>query len=233
MTESEKSKSTLASSQSALSGAGRRLSIDDVANVLREGVPVRDEWRNALLHELSETPRLDRTLSADVLPDVPDRAAYWRIPRWRRTFAIQPLAAIAACLVAMIAGAAGASAFINRTAATPEKTVAAADATVPLINAANNRAGSEGRQIIRFAFVAPTASNVSLVGDFNNWDPKATPLKTTRDGSTWLIDMPLTAGRHVYAFVVDGDIVADPSAARATDHDFGVQNSVVLVGSLQ
>jgi hypothetical protein len=34
----------------------------------------------------------------------------------------------------------------------------------------------------------------------------------------------------VYAFVVDGDVTADPDAPRAADDDFGSPNSVVLVG---
>jgi hypothetical protein len=35
----------------------------------------------------------------------------------------------------------------------------------------------------------------------------------------------------VYAFVVDGDVTADPAAPRAADDDFGSTNSVVLVSS--
>jgi 1,4-alpha-glucan branching enzyme len=70
---------------------------------------------------------------------------------------------------------------------------------------------------------------VALVGSFNEWNPISTPL--TRDASgKWVVAVQLTPRRHVYAFVVDGDVTADPEAPRAADADFGSSNSVVLVG---
>jgi 1,4-alpha-glucan branching enzyme len=77
---------------------------------------------------------------------------------------------------------------------------------------------------------APGASRVSLVGDFNQWDASATPMRQLGDGRLWLVDVPLAPGRHVYAFVVDGDVTPDPAAPRAGEEDFGVPSSVVLVG---
>ena len=38
--------------------------------------------------------------------------------------------------------------------------------------------GSEG---VTFAVWAPTAQHVSLVGDFNGWDPTATPMQNIGD----------------------------------------------------
>jgi hypothetical protein len=55
-------------------------------------------------------------------------------------------------------------------------------------------------------------------------------MRAAGDGRTWEVQLPLAPGRHVYAFVVDGEVVADPAAPRAADEDFGVPNSVVLVG---
>lgn len=202
-----------------------RISLHHAVEMLRGDVPVRDEWRDRLLHEVSTTPPPERTLSPDFLPDVPAR-----VPVFRRTLSVQPFVAIAACLLAMIVGAAGAMAIVHASIPVSTGVGLADDAAIPVQRALTN--GTDTRQIIRFVLVAPGAAKVSIVGDFNSWDPKATPLKTARDGSTWLIDMPLTTGRHVYAFMVDGDIVADPSAPRVVDRDFGVQNSVILVGSL-
>jgi hypothetical protein len=54
-------------------------------------------------------------------------------------------------------------------------------------------------------------------------------MRRSADGRAWLLDVPLPPGRHVYAFVVDGDLAPDPSAPRAGDEDFGVPSSVVLV----
>jgi 1,4-alpha-glucan branching enzyme len=86
------------------------------------------------------------------------------------------------------------------------------------------------RSTIRFVFVAPYASRVSLVGDFNRWNPAAMPMRRSADGRAWLLDVPLRPGRHVYSFIVDGDLAPDPAAPRAGDDDFGVPSSVVFVG---
>lgn len=203
-------------------------SLDRAVDLMRDSVPMRAEWRDAVLREVSAAPQPEPKLSPSFMPDVRGRT-----PAFLRSFVVHPFAAVAACVAAMLIGAAGTLAFVRAdAAATPSVAAVNSTATtVPLSNAANT-SSSDKRKIIRFALVAPGAGQVSIVGDFNNWDPRATPLKTARDGSTWLIDMPLSAGRHVYAFVVDGDLVADPSAPRVVDHDFGVQNSVVLVGSL-
>ena len=52
------------------------------------------------------------------------------------------------------------------------------------------------------------------------------PLHRLNDG-TWIIDVPLVAGRYAYAFVVDGRIEVDPTAPRAGG-DFG-ENSILMV----
>jgi 1,4-alpha-glucan branching enzyme len=83
--------------------------------------------------------------------------------------------------------------------------------------------------------VAPHASTVSVVGDFNNWDAQATPMTRTPTGGTWSVAIPLQPGRHIYAFVVNGangttQWVADPTAPLAPEDGLGAPNSVVLVG---
>ena len=86
-------------------------------------------------------------------------------------------------------------------------------------------------RIVQFVLVAPSASRVALVGDFNNWDAAATPLREASAEGVWSVTLPLTPGRHIYAFVVDDSKwVPDPSAARAPEDDFGVPNSVIVVG---
>jgi hypothetical protein len=86
------------------------------------------------------------------------------------------------------------------------------------------------RDGVKFVLVAPQAARVSLVGDFNNWDPAATPMERTPTGGTWSVVVPLRAGRHEYAFVVDGkQWLPDPSAPLAPVDGFGPPNSVVLV----
>lgn len=83
-----------------------------------------------------------------------------------------------------------------------------------------------------FVLQAPTASHVSLVGDFNGWGAAATPMTRTDHGH-WIVKVKLPAGLHRYAFEVDGTsgstFVADPAALRAPDDGFG-PSSVVIVG---
>ena len=83
-------------------------------------------------------------------------------------------------------------------------------------------------QFILDAREVSDAATVSVVGDFNNWDVAATPM--TLDRGAWSVSLPTTPGRHIYAFVVNGERwIADPRAPRATDTDFGRPGSVILV----
>ena len=78
--------------------------------------------------------------------------------------------------------------------------------------------------------MAPSASHVALVGDFNGWDAHATPLHAVAARGVWAVEIPLRPGRHAYAFVVDDSTwMADPVAARAPGDDFGAPNSVIVV----
>jgi hypothetical protein len=87
-----------------------------------------------------------------------------------------------------------------------------------------------GSPIVQFGFAAPHASSVALVGDFNNWDPKATPLRAASTGGVWSVEVPIQPGRHLYAFVVDGTVWRpDPAAPQATGEDFGEPNSALTV----
>ena len=94
---------------------------------------------------------------------------------------------------------------------------------------------SDTVRVIKFVLVAPHAATVAVVGDFNNWDAQATPMTRTPTGGTWSVALKLPAGRHVYAFVVNGangssQWVADPTAPLAPEDGLGAPNSVVLVG---
>jgi Glycogen recognition site of AMP-activated protein kinase len=80
-----------------------------------------------------------------------------------------------------------------------------------------------------FVFVAPRASKVSLVGDFNDWDDTKAPLVRVPNSGLWRVTLPLPAGRHEYQFVVDGAWLPDPSAPVAGDDGFGRTNSVRIV----
>ena len=83
---------------------------------------------------------------------------------------------------------------------------------------------------VKFVLVAPQASEVTVVGNFNDWNPATHPLQRTATGGTWSVTIPLEAGRHEYSFVVDGKHwMPDPAAPLAPEDGFGVANSVLLV----
>ena len=80
--------------------------------------------------------------------------------------------------------------------------------------------------VVKFVFVAPNAAKVSLVGDFNDWTETRME-KAEKDG-LWSVTLPLSVGRHVYSFVVDGAWLVDPKAPMAGD-GYGRTNSVKVV----
>ena len=62
---------------------------------------------------------------------------------------------------------------------------------------------------------APEAKRVSIIGDFNDWNPNATPMIRQPDGH-WMVSLELTHGYHQYVFLVDGKRALDPKAAGRT-----------------
>jgi hypothetical protein len=86
---------------------------------------------------------------------------------------------------------------------------------------------------VRFDLTAESASSVRLAGSFTGWAPSI-DLQPAGAGR-WSALVPLRAGIHDYAFVVDGERwVADPAAPTVAD-GFGGQNSrlsLVLASSL-
>ncbi|HTJ24214.1 MAG TPA: isoamylase early set domain-containing protein [Gemmatimonadaceae bacterium] len=86
-------------------------------------------------------------------------------------------------------------------------------------------------QLVRFVFADSSARSVSLVGDFNGWARERTPLHATARAGVWSVSVPLTTGRHEYAFIVNGERwVADPLSPGNRD-EFGTESSVLLLAS--
>jgi len=84
--------------------------------------------------------------------------------------------------------------------------------------------------VVRFVLSDAQARQVALVGDFNGWSREATPLMPSEVEGRWIVEVVLPAGRHEYAFLVDGERwVTDPTAATQRD-EFGQESSVVRIG---
>ncbi|HPF70938.1 MAG TPA: hypothetical protein PLQ13_09725 [Candidatus Krumholzibacteria bacterium] len=90
-------------------------------------------------------------------------------------------------------------------------------------------APAQGDGGIVLSFFAPDAAAVSVVGDFNGWNPDANPLERGADG-LWSATVALPAGDQAYRFVVDGTWVEDPDNGAKVADPFGGFNSIVTVG---
>lgn len=75
---------------------------------------------------------------------------------------------------------------------------------------------------------APDAKEVKVAGNFNGWNPNATPLINTGSGE-WMVRLSLRAGQYEYRFIVDGEWAEDPRAAHRVPNGFGEFNSVLTV----
>jgi 1,4-alpha-glucan branching enzyme len=80
-------------------------------------------------------------------------------------------------------------------------------------------------RLTRFAFSAAAARQVSLAGDFNNWDTKANPMHKGSDG-VWHLAVALAPGRHEYRFFADEIWSNDPAAQEKVANSLGTENSV-------
>lgn len=175
-------------------------------SMMRENEPLDPALRR-VVEALREPVTGPADLPARVL-----RAA--RRPTWRRAadWAVEPRN-VRVSPLGMLALAAGVAALlVLGRPATPAAPTAAATS------------------VVRFAIQAPEAASVALVGDFNDWDAGATLLRPAAgDDGLWTVEVPLSAGRHEYAFIVDGTEWRATAHAAPVADDFGRPNAVVLV----
>ena len=177
----------------------------------------RDESVERIAAPLRAAVRLDDDFDARVMRQVRSLASA-RAPWWRRryTLRVTPLGGLA------VAAGLALVAVLGRRAMLPREQGA------PAVAAATHR---DTVYLVRFTLVHPAARSVALVGDFNGWSPAATPLAGETTKGVWSVSVPMTRGRHEYAFIVDGERwMSDPFAA-SVDDEFGTSSSVVRVGA--
>ena len=177
--------------------------------------PVDDAIERIVRH-LRRSVRIDPALDARVMREIsalpaPGGAtllgAVWRWLRRPHQLTLTPLGGLAAATALAVV------VLLYRM-----------DATPPAPPQAASRA-------FQFVLVAPRATHVSLVGDFNDWDATRTPMRRPGSEALWTAVVTLVPGRYHYAFFVDGSRwVADPSAPVARDEDYGAPSSVLTVG---
>jgi hypothetical protein len=69
------------------------------------------------------------------------------------------------------------------------------------------------------------SKSVYLAGDFDNWDANA--LSMTHQGDEWLYSVHLSAGKHLYKFIVDGEWIKDPGNELWEQNEQGTGNSIL------
>lgn len=196
----------------------------------------RDPVLDRAISELRALPPLDReavsrivaaAAVARVSPADDDDVMAARSPRralrWSWTVGIAAAAAMAGFVVRGVWTS-------PRDSSSPNPAPAVASTPTSLRPAADVDADS--RPVPKqFVLQNSAAKRVSLVGDFNNWNPAADPLTRDPASGLWTRVIPISPGRHVYGFMIDDSVlVLDPRAPKTKDPSLGVEGSVIIVG---
>jgi 1,4-alpha-glucan branching enzyme len=87
--------------------------------------------------------------------------------------------------------------------------------------------GTAKRRRVTFSFESMDAKNVTLMGDFNNWNPKTHPMKSDGKGA-WKKTVMLFPDRYEYRFLVDGQWCNDHTE-NVCPNEFGSYNNYIVV----
>jgi hypothetical protein len=117
-----------------------------------------------------------------------------------------------------------------RWAAVPLAAVLAAALTFGLTTYLR-RPAAERIVTVRLVLAAPGAGSVSVVGDWNGWDPERDRLRDPDGDGVWEIRLRLQSGQEArYQFLVDGERwLADPLAPLRVEDGFGGTSSVLQI----
>lgn len=85
-----------------------------------------------------------------------------------------------------------------------------------------------GRNRILFRTYKPGARIISLVGDFNGWNPEHDLMKRGSDG-IWRLEKRLSAGTYRYKFIVDGEWLPDVYNPESASDSAGDICSIIKV----
>lgn len=182
------------------------------------------EMRRAI-HHLRHSVRTDPGAKARLLAAVrADRAARRADRPWVRrrlgpALAAAGLAAVALAVLTLRSGPEG-----HQT-------------TAPLAGrpaVAGDPGGRGAARVHRVEVRVRDAGRVSLVGDFNGWDRRATPMEYDAARRRWVADLVLPPGRYAYALVLDDSLwITDPDAARTVPDELGTGRSILIIDSLR
>jgi 1,4-alpha-glucan branching enzyme len=85
---------------------------------------------------------------------------------------------------------------------------------------------------MRVTFELPSnmwAERMNLVGEFNDWDTSATPMKRNRSDANWRTTLVLEAGkRYRFRYLIDGkEWLNDWHADDHVENPYGTHDSVI------
>jgi 1,4-alpha-glucan branching enzyme len=83
--------------------------------------------------------------------------------------------------------------------------------------------------VVHLHLKAPDAQKVSVVGDWNDWEPQANPLRDENGDGIWETKVRIPKeGEYQYQFLINGERwVPDPNAPIQVEDGFGGTNSVL------
>lgn len=197
----------------------------------REFDPFIEQIARELKSPVHFDARFDQRVMAALEPSVISIGMHReRRPWYRRSlsFSVTPLGALAA---ATLAGVITLGA-LRLSTGTDTQLAQTPDTALQFQPVASVRpAPGSSIQSRQFIIIAPEASSVYLVGDFNDWDTGATKMERVSADGAWSVTLPLTPGRYEYQFELDGALrITDPSMPQ-TASAFGSPNSVINVAA--
>jgi 1,4-alpha-glucan branching enzyme len=84
------------------------------------------------------------------------------------------------------------------------------------------------RNLVEFRIFKPDARMISLVGDFNNWNPENDLLEKGADG-IWRLQKRLGRGTHRYKYIIDGRWHPDYNNSSSASDEMGSVCSLVRI----
>ena len=191
-----------------------------------------DPFIEEIAGELKRPVRFDSSFESRVMsaidPSIVSGGTRQKPTPWLlrpRTFYVSPLAgiAVAAGLVAVIT--------MSALQSVPNKGTQLASTELVLPDGFVKTVSAPAMYAAPFTYINPNARSVSVVGSFNDWDETKNALVPMGDG-VWSTNIMLAPGRYEYQLMVDGKLIADPTAQRSAQSEFGAANSVLIVGSV-
>lgn len=185
-------------------------------------IEIDEVLRSALRQEVAETAVVLSHLEERIVAELGERRPRLRAADWLRQL-LAPTRGGRIGQLSVVGATAAICLLIGFFAANQ----AGVEKSAPGIRLSPSRVEGENQEVL-FVLPALDATNVSVVGSFNAWEPTA--LTDEDDDGIWTASIPLPPGRYEYAFVIDGRWWGQDPLADEYVQSFGEYSSVRYVG---